>query len=219
MKFIVPHKGVNQEDSKGAGQIFRVGLSQKVIKSDRVAVWKTANEVIKLSQDKANQILADSKIAFEEEKKRGYRDGLEAAREEQAEHMIEQVARAVDYFETVEKRVVDLVLSSVKKIVYDYKDEERTVAVVKNALSTVRNQKQVVIRVHPNALTSMKEQINSLLSEFPGINYIDVISDSRLEKDGCMLETDIGLVEVNISHQLKVIREAFERVLGKQHGL
>ncbi|WP_092484262.1 HrpE/YscL family type III secretion apparatus protein [Candidatus Ichthyocystis hellenicum] len=219
MKFLVPCKVSRPEESKGDEQIFRVDTSRKVIKSSQVAVWKSADEVIRLAQERSEQILLDSKAAFEEEKKRGYRDGLDTAKEEQAEHMIEQVARAVDYFETVEKRVVDLVLAAVKKIVYDYRDEERTVAVVKNALSTVRNQKQVVIRVHPSALDNMRDQVNELLAEFPGINYIDVTSDSRLERDGCMLETDIGLVEVNITHQLKAIREAFERVLGKQHGL
>lgn len=213
MKFLVPHK-VNRREESG-NQVFRLDKSKKVIKAEDVASWKSRDDVLKVAQEEADRILSDMKAAFEKERQRGYREGLEKVKAEQAEHMIEQVARSVDYFETIEKRIIDLVSASVKKIIYDYRDHDRTVAVVKSALSTVRNQKQVLIRVHPSALEEMQNKINSLLAEFPGIHYIDVVSDNRLARDGCMLETDIGLVEVNIEYQLKVIHEAFERVLGK----
>lgn len=137
---------------------------------------------------------------------------------EAAEHMIENVSRAIGYFEKVEAKVVDLVMAALRKILMDFDDRERVTLVVKNALSAVRNQKQVTLRLPPDKADLLRERINEILAAYPAVGFLDITPDARLTGDACILESDIGSVEAGIEVQLAAIRRAFEKSLGSRQG-
>lgn len=179
-------------------------------------VWMDAVALLEHAHGEADAIRARAKDAFEEERRRGYADGQAQARLEAAELMIENVGRTVDYYSRVEGRVVDLVLQSVRRIVADFDDKERVIAVVKGALSAVRNQNQVTLRVAPDMMDTLKEATNGILASFPGIGYLDLEADSRLSGDACILVTEIGVVEASIEGQVEALSRAFDKILGSR---
>ena len=130
--------------------------------------------------------------------------------------MIDSVSRTVDYFSNVETTMVGLVMSAVRKIIDGYDDTERVLIVVKNALSVVRNQKQMTLRLHPQQVDAVRGRVNDLLSAYPGVGYLDIVPDGRLEKEACILESEIGLVEASIESQIAALENAFRKVLGSR---
>jgi len=186
----------------------------KVIKAADYAAWAEGRELLESARRQAAEIAEAAKQAFEEERQRGFEEGVTEARLEAAEQMVENVSRTIDYFASVEGRMVELVMSALRKILADFSDQDRVVQVVKKALAVVRNQKQVVLRVPPAQVEPLRQRTNELLAAYPGIGFLDIVPDARLGPDGCILETDIGSVDASIEVQLQALRRAFEKSFG-----
>ena len=176
----------------------------------------SAGALREAARAEAEAIRQAARKAYEDECKRGYRDGQEEARLAAAEQMIENVGRSIDYFGKVEERMVDLVVQAMRRIIADFDDRERVVTVVKGALAAVRNQKQVTLRVAPDRVDMVKQATNEILAAYPGIGYLDLVGDARLSGDGCILETEIGIVEASIDGQIEALRSAFAKILGSR---
>lgn len=188
----------------------------KILRAREHMALFTSKSLIKAAKDQAAQIIEKAQQEREIELKRGYDQGMEEAQLQAAENMIENVSRTIDYLSNVEQQMVNLVMESVRKIFVDFNDEERTILVVKNALSVVRNQKQMVLRIAPDKVELVRGRLNDILSHFPGIGYIDIVSDGRLQADSCILETGIGTVEASLEGQLTALENVFRKTLGSR---
>jgi len=188
----------------------------KVLPATALFTFREADQIVDDARQQAATILSGAAAEFESERQRGYEAGLDLARREQAEKMIEHVSRTVDYLAGVETRMVDLVMGAVQKIVADFDDTERVLIVVRNALSVVRNQKQMTLRLHPSQVDTVRAHVSDLLSNYPGVTYLDLVGDARVQADACILESEIGLVEASIEDQLAAIGAAFARILGSR---
>jgi type III secretion protein L len=212
MAFLVPRAPLTPAARLAVG----LDPAARVVRAGEIAALRDAEAAVAAAREQADAIVAGAQDAFEAEKQRGYQEGLEEARMEQAEQMIENVSRTVDYFSKVEGRMVDLVMQAVQKIIADFDDSERVVITVKNALGVVRNQKQMTLRLNPQQVDLVKARVDELLAGYPGVGYLDIVADSRLKPDSCILESDIGLVEASIEGQLNALRNAFQKVLGSR---
>ncbi len=188
----------------------------QVLRAHELAAYRQAEQIVADAQAQADAIVAGARAAFEAERERGYQEGLERARLQQAEQMIENVSLTVDYFGKIEDRMVSLVMQAVNKIMSDFDDKERVIATVRNVLAVVRNQKQMTLRLHDSEVELVRGRINDLLSAYPATGYVDVIADNRLKPGSCILESDIGLVEASMEGQLAALQNAFQRVLGNR---
>lgn len=198
--------------------VIRIAPGRKVIKAADMEAYHDAEALLAEARARAAAYERDAQVAYEDERKRGFKEGQDEARMEAAEQMIEIVSRSIDYFGGVETKMVDLVMAALRKILADYDDRDRVVQVVKNALSTVRNQKQVTLRLAPAQAELLRERLNELLAAYPAVGFLDITPDARLSADSCIIESDIGSVEAGIDVQLEAIRRAFEKSLGSRRG-
>ncbi|MET1115645.1 MAG: HrpE/YscL family type III secretion apparatus protein [Comamonas sp.] len=212
MAFLLPRDPLKPQRTLAA----RIAPGTRVLAAAQLAAWTQSEGLVAAAQAQAEAIVAGAQAAYERECARGYADGRADAQMEQAEKMIETVGRTVDYFAQVEGDMVALVMGSVRKIIDDYSDAERVLIVVKNALSVVRNQKQMTLRLHPQQVEVVRARINDLLSSYPGVGYLDIIADGRLGLHGCILESEIGLIEASIEGQILALENAFQKVLGSR---
>jgi type III secretion protein L len=212
MAFIVPRNPLSPVRKLSLG----LAPGTRVVRAADLAAWVDAGQLIAQAQGQANAIVEEAHAAYKAECARGFESGQEDARLEQAEQMMENISQTIDYFANIETRMVDLVMQAVRKIMDDFDDRERVLITVKNVLSVVRNQKQMTLRLHPQQVDGVKERINDLLSAYPGVGYIDIVADNRLKLGGCILESEIGLVEASMEGQLAALQSAFSKILGSR---
>jgi type III secretion protein L len=186
----------------------------KIIKAEDAWVVKAASEALAAGNARRQAIESAAMAAFEAEQRRGYLEGREQAKVEQSGNMIDIISRTVDYFAKVEAQMVDLVLEAVQRIINDFDDRQKVEKVVENCLSLVRNQQQIMIKVHPDSATQIRQDIHLLQSKFPAIEQIEVVQDNHLAKDACVIESDIGRVEASLSGQIEALRSTLERVFS-----
>lgn len=196
----------------------RLDKSKKIIKAGDVWAFHDARKAVEDGRNRRNQILDAAMAAFEAEQRRGYSEGRESARLEQTGNMVSIISQTVDYFAKVEEQMVDLVLEAVRRIIDDYSDHEKIHMVVKTSLALVRGRRQITVKVHPMNLETIQSQIASLLEKYPGIERLEVVTDTQLTKDACIIESDIGQVEASMSGQIDALRDSLGRVFGTNNS-
>jgi type III secretion protein L len=189
---------------------------KRVLRAADYAVLLETQAVLDNAHAQAKAIVSEAEEAFEAERQRGYADGREQALLDQAEKMIETVGRTVDYFANVESEMVNLVMTAVRKVVDGFDDVDKVMIVVRNALAVVRNQKHMTLRLHPKEIEGVRGRINDILAAYPGVGYLDLVEDPRLDRGACILESEIGMVEASLEGQIEALRGAFQRTFGSR---
>lgn len=191
---------------------FELDPACRVVKASQYMVLCQAESLLDEARERAGMIVAQAEKQAEEIKEKGYQDGLAQGKLEMSEQMILNVANTVNYFESIERRVVHIVMEAVNKVMGSIPSEELIVSVVKNALAAKRNQKQITVRVSPEELDTVRGKLGEITAEFPSISFVEVESDARLSKGGCILESEIGTVDASIDVQLEALRRAVVKV-------
>jgi type III secretion protein L len=190
----------------------------RVLKAADYALLLQGEAVLDKAQAQAETMAREAEAAYEAERERGYADGLMEGKMEMAERMLDTVISGVDYLEGLEATIVDLVMNAMHKIIDGFDDRERVMGVVRKALGYARSQRRVLLRICPEDAEIVQAEMASLLRDFPGIGILDVVTDPRMEKGACVLESELGLIDAGLDVQLAAIRKAFMTQLKRSAG-
>jgi type III secretion protein L len=185
----------------------------KVIKAEDYAVIKEANEILDAARARAAEIEEDAKKAYEAEKIRGHEDGMLEGKMEMSMQMLENVSKSVDYLEGMENTVIDIVVRSLKAIIGEMDEKDLIFKQVKKALHHVRDQKRILLRVNAEQADFVQDKLSEMLRSYPGIGLIDISADSNLPKNGCVMETEMGVIDASLEMQLDTIEKSFRQNL------
>ena len=193
---------------------FQVVSDRRLVKATDVATVRTAEDIIAAAEAEAARIREEAKAAFEAEKKRGYETGLQNGKMEIAMQKLDLVDQSVSFMENVESKMADVVLKALKSFVTEVGDKEMVIQIVRKTMSAViRTQRQVTLKVAPEMVSVVKSRINELRVDYPTVESMDVVEDSRLTGAACILETEAGVADASVDTQLKAIENSLKRHL------
>ena len=127
--------------------------SQRILRSQDYLSYLCAQELVEAARAQAADIVAEARAVYEEQKSLGWHAGIDEARREQAVLIHQTQLQCQGYYRTVEQQMSEVVLQAVRKILHDYDQVALTLKVVREALSLVSNQKQI-LQARMNALIS-----------------------------------------------------------------
>lgn len=182
----------------------------RVLKASEASLLLEAGALLDAARERAAEMEREAQAAYERRRQEGYRDGQEEGRLEHAEKVLETVLSSVEYIEGIESTLVRVVTEAIRKVIGEVDENERIVRIVRNALTTVRNQQRVLIRVAPGDEKAVREALAAMLTAVPGsTSFVDVVADARLERGACLLESELGVVDASLETQLKAFENAF----------
>ncbi len=191
---------------------FTLTSDRRLVKATEVATVKSAAEIVAVAEAEAARIREEAKIAFEEEKKRGFEKGLQDGKLEIAMQKLEQVDQAVAFMESVEGKMADIVMKALKSCVVEIGDREMVVNIVRKTMSAViRTQRHVTLKVAPEMVAVVKERVSALRLDYPTVETFDVVEDPRLKGPACILETEAGVADASVETQLAAIERSLKR--------
>jgi len=178
-----------------------------------------ADNIIAEAQEKAKQIEADSRAAFEAERKEAEEQGRSAGREAGYAEGKEEVNRLIQRTQTVmgraqdkrseiledtEQEIINLVLLISRKVVKVISENQKTVIIsnVVQALRKVKGRGNIIIRVNMSDLKLSTEHIKDFINLVEGTKSLQIVEDSSVDEGGCIIETDFGEIDARISSQL-----------------
>lgn len=182
----------------------------KVISSTEAGLLQAANRLLAAATARAQEIEADARRAYADQRIKGYTDGQEACRSEYAEKVLEVALQSVEYIEGLEQTLVKVVTDAIERVIGELDNDDRIVRIVRTALSAVRNQKRVVVRIAPADGKAVTEGLATLITHGSGASgFLDVVQDPRLPAGSCILESELGVVDASLETQLRALRNAF----------
>ncbi|MDR0340163.1 MAG: type III secretion system stator protein SctL [Puniceicoccales bacterium] len=174
-----------------------------------------AKEIVAQAQKEAAQLAAKAKDAHEEERKKGFDAGMVEGKSEMAARLIELAKKEAACQVVLEETVCNIIVRSIRRIIGEMDDEERVRRIVRTALAVVRNRKRVVVRVHPDQADGARKAVGGDTDQVKAGDSrppIEVIADGRLEKDSCIIDTELGSVDAGLEAQLAAVCKILKEV-------
>ncbi len=173
--------------------------------------------VLQLARIEADEI---RKLAREEGWRQGYREGLEEARDE-ADQIRDAARGVLREAEELRRRTLDdlqpeiraLAVAIAEKLVAGHLEQnpETITAVVRETLEAVRERESVVLYVHPSHVAVLLEAVPKLKSALlPEGASLRIIGDAGLERGGCLVDTEQGLVDATTQVRWREVLRALE---------
>ncbi len=180
----------------------------KILKAKEYNRYLQAQELVDAAEKKAQDILRQAELTFEQQKQQGYQQGLLQAQQQQSQIMLATLEQCRQYYKSNENQIAKLVISAVRQLIGEFDDIELALKMTRQAMKSINNQRQVTLHVAPSQLDEVKTRLGQVLKEFPEISYAEVTPDDRVEPGGCLLETKVGVIDATLENQLDVIEEA-----------
>ncbi|MGC8815795.1 MAG: FliH/SctL family protein, partial [bacterium] len=171
------------------------------------------NKAIKEAQTKAQQILEQ---AYNQGYSQGYneiKNQLEKEYQQKIEELTNEIKNILNLKESLvkemEKDIVELAIKVAEKVINKKIEEEPELVsnYLMELLPKIEQAKNITIWINPNEIEYVKiskEKFKNLVEDVENIN---IAPDSRIEKGGCIIETNFGKIDARISTKLEVLKE------------
>jgi len=180
--------------------------------------------IINDARYESEKILEDAKAQsqniIDENTKKGYDDGYEKGYQEgnqEAERLVSRIHKIVseivnkrtEIIEGTEYQVISLVMLIVKKVIKVITEHQKTVIInnVVEALKKVKNTKRIILRVNIDDLEMTTKHKAQFVDLIEGLEEIQLVEDTTVDKGGCIVQTDFGEIDARITLQLKEIED------------
>ena len=190
---------------------FELSTPVRLVKAEEVAAVRRAEEVIAEAEAEAERIRQSAQSAFEEERKRGYEKGLEDGKAAIVARKLELLNESVQFMESCEGKMVDVVMKALRKCVMEIGDRELVVQIVRKVMNAVvRNQRRITLKVAPDMVPVVRQRLDEILSDYPLLDDVDLEEDARLKGAACMIETEAGIADASVDTQLAAIENSLK---------
>ena len=179
-----------------------------------------AKDILAKAQEQAARLLEDAQREKEtvlaESTARGYAAGLDQWNDALAEAW----KRRDDFLSRHEAELVKLAVAIAKKIIgYRVEVDAGTVLqTVKEALKSVRSERRVTIKVNPSDEAALREQVGSLKMLGSEVGEFVIVGNPSIEVGGCIVESELGIIDAQIGTQLTSIEKALMRRFDAGNG-
>lgn len=186
-----------------------------------------AQKIIEHAQAEAKKLIDQAKVYGETAKQEAHKEGFKLGKEDgykagyeefavlmnEAKNLIGQAVREREaILRGIEPELAKLSLSIAEKILTEELkiNPEIVVGVVKKALGKIKAREEVTINVNPEDLEYVKENRQVFAGIVEGLRNLEIVSNPRVDRGGCLIETNLGNTDARISTQLAAIEAAFK---------
>lgn len=177
--------------------------------------WAQVSEMNGLLSE-AGRVLQTAKRQAELLQRRAYFDGRAAgvahAQSEAIKHILEAQKQARDLVAASELRIVELAVSIVARIAPRLDQGELVAALAAEGMAAIREERHICVRISGAAEKATREMLERWQGTHPEIETVELVIDPQLDPMACIVETELGRIEVGLSAQLEAVRTTLSAV-------
>ena len=167
-----------------------------------------------ISKTKEDSVAYQKQVAQECEaiKERAYEDGFEAGYNEWVK-MVGYLEKEISHVhEELQKTVLPVALKAAKKIVGAELEtnKEAIINIVMNTLKNIAQHKRVVLYVSKQDFDAIEGAKSKFKPIFEELESLSVREKDEVEPGGCIIETEVGIVNARLPNRWKTLEAAFE---------
>ena len=197
------------------GNEIHIAPGQSIVPSEIFSQLMDAKELIdtvkKDAEEYKKQVLAESEKQKEQAFKEGFIEGLEKW-SQQIAYMEDEIKKV---YRDVEKVAVPLALKTAKKIIgREIELDPSTVSdIVANQLKAVSEHKKIIVYVNKHDLEVLEKDKKRFESIFSKLESLSIQINQDVQPNGCIIETEQGIINAQIENQWKILERVFENML------
>jgi len=185
----------------------------EIINQANISAQEIINKAIQEAQNKAQQILEQ---AYNQGYSQGYNEAknkLEQEYHQKIQELQEQIKDILNLKESLvkemEKDIVELAIKVAEKVINKKIEEEPELVsnYLIELLPKIEQAKNITIWINPNEIEYVKLSKDKFKNLVEDVENINIAPDSRIEKGGCIIETNFGKIDARISTKLEVLKE------------
>lgn len=184
---------------------------RKVLKEAEYAALLDAASVVEVAGEEARRILGRAVDEADVARRRGYDEGLERARVEQARRMVSDALAAEQQLRAVRGAMARIVARAVEQFVAQADPAELLGAALQRVDTLIREEPFVTVRVAPRQEANLRRALERLGDDAGWIARLSIVPDSTLGDDACVLLTPSGSLAIGLDAQIEAFRAAVER--------
>lgn len=210
-KVIKVIKGKDKEPSTITEELNVDVMDQQhgVIKGDIYSASARAREILQKAQQDAEEIVRRAVEQREKDKQDGYDAGYQEGLAQTTELIVKARTEYEASLRNASKDLLNLAFKIAEKIIGKALELDKNIImdIVAQALQTVRQSRQVTVRVNPEDAKILKANKDALAEALGQGRMIDVVEDKKVLRGGCIIESEIGKVEAQLSTQLERLKK------------
>jgi type III secretion protein L len=180
--------------------------------------WAEVTELNNLLSE-AGRILQSAKRQAELLQRRAYFDGRAAglahAQSEAIKHVLEAQKQARELVAASEARIVELAVSIVARIASKLDQGELVAALAAQGMAAIQEERHVCVRISSAAEKCTRAMLDRWQLAHPEVETIDMVIEPSLDPMVCVIETELGRIEVGLPTQLEAVRTALIAVASE----
>ncbi|OZG74392.1 hypothetical protein BTA51_05115 [Hahella sp. CCB-MM4] len=159
--------------------------------------YLSAAEFLETAERIHSQTLLDAERIKSEAYAKGYESGMEQARSQVYEGMLEVTNTIRGHLDNQHQQIVKLSLAILQKVLPRLSSEETVLGLLREALAELQDERQLQIFVRPEHLEFSEQWLSKWRQEHPDISRLEVFSDAELGPLGCRIESEFGILVVD----------------------
>lgn len=195
---------------KGDGATPKTASAGRVLKQEVYSAGEDAKRIRDDAQADAERRVASAHLEAERireaAREQGYEDGIAklnelALRFQEQQSKLQEENRASLIRLAV--RVSEKILGRELEV-----NEDALTDIVIRAIRGIRHERRIQIRVHPSELAKSRAGLGRILEEVGATKEIEFREDASVTSGGCIVETDLGIIDARLDTQLRVLEKA-----------
>lgn len=186
--------------------------SAKVLKSEVYEAGREARDIVERAQDEAKQIIEAAEQQRESIAAQARQEGIAKGLGEWNEILARTARRAEELETGWEETMLRLSVKAAEKIIgEELRSHPDTIAqIVRQVLLGTRCGRHITIQVNEAEAQEVRDRIDSL-KQVGAISEIAVVGSSSVGRGGCIVQSELGVIDARLDTQLKCLEDILLR--------
>jgi type III secretion protein L len=178
-------------------------------KADRIIA--EADQDAERIKAEAAKILAEVEAVREKARKDGFAEGRDEGMAQATELVAKFEALKEEFYTKAEPEIISLVMEIAEKVIGRMVQEHREaiVSIVRQAIDSALGDRMTV-RINPADYKKVQPKIKELQEGLDKARRLVFKEDDTISAGGCVVESEVGMIDAQLETQLRAIRKALE---------
>lgn len=197
------------------GDQIEVNPGTKIIPASSFSTLQEASDVLSAIKKDAALYREEVVKEIEIQKEQGFQEGYAEGLSQWGEELSKFEQRLKEAVEDIQKKMVSVALKAAKKIVAKEIElsPETVVEIVMSQLKSVAQHKRITIYVNQKDHEVLEKNKPRLKELFENIEAFSIRPREDVAIGGCIIETEIGIINAQLDHRWSVLEKAFENLM------
>ena len=188
------------------------GPKKRIIEREVVGATKEAAEIRRRAEEEAERIIEEANEQAHETRQHGFEEGRQEALAQFTAEISQALLQVEQMAQELEPLYVGLIRDCVEKVLNQelQQNPAAIVGVVRAALEDARQQREIIVRVHPADAESLERNKSRLLEILARANSVEVRPDASVTRGGCVVVTELGSIDASLERQLDALAQVIE---------